>query len=105
MGNGIAGDPGALHRDDQVLLLRDEGRSFAGIARELDFAGALEANAAFNRALRRRTPAEQAAVRSREMARLDALGERLRNREDVSEEELARQLRGVKRLRKTLFVE
>jgi hypothetical protein len=105
MSNGAPGDPGDPQKDDQVLQLRDEGRSFAGIARELDFAGALEANAAFNRALRRRTPAEQAAVRSREMARLDALGERLRNREDVSEEELARQLRGVKRLRKTLFVE
>jgi hypothetical protein len=105
MSNGAPGDPGDPQKDDQVLQLRDEGRSFAGIARELDFAGALEANAAFNRALRRRAPAEQAAVRSREMARLDALGERLRNREDVSEEELARQLRGVKRLRKTLFVE
>ena len=96
--------PDNWHRDEQALLLRDEGRSFAGIARTLDLAGALEANAAFNRALRRRTPAEQAAVRSREMARLDALGQRLRKREDVSEEELARQLHGVKRLRKTLFV-
>jgi hypothetical protein len=105
MSDGTAGVPGDLHRDDQVLLLRDEGRSFAGIARELDFAGALDANAAFNRALRRRPANEQAALRSREMARLDALGERLRKREDVSEEELARQLRGVKRLRKTLFVE
>jgi hypothetical protein len=105
MSNGTAGVPGELHRDDQVLLLRDEGRSFAAIARELDYAGALEANAAFNRALRRRSAGEQAALRSREMARLDALGERLRRREDVSEEELARQLRGVKRLRKTLFVE
>jgi len=96
--------PDALHREEQALLLRDEGRSFAGIARVLDLTGALEANAAFNRALRRRSPAEQAALRSREMARLDALGERLRRREDISEEELARQLHGVKRLRKTLFV-
>jgi len=96
--------PDALHREEQALLLRDEGRSFAGIARVLDLTGALEANAAFNRALRRRSPAEQAALRSREMARLDALGERLRRREDISEEELARHLHGVKRLRKTLFV-
>jgi len=91
-------------RDEQALFLRDQGRSFAAIARLLDLAGALEANAAFNRALRRRTPLEQATLRSRETARLDALGERLRKREDVSEEELARQLHGVQRLRKTLFV-
>ena len=96
--------PDDVHRDEQALFLRDQGRSFAAIAGVLDLAGALEANAAFNRALRRRTPSEQAALRSREMARLDALGERLRNRDGVSEEELARQLHGVKRLRKTLFV-
>ncbi len=93
-----------MHRDEQALLLREQGRSFAGIARVLDLSGALEANAAFNRALRRHTPAEQAALRSREMARLDALGERLRRREGVSEDELARQLYGLQRLRKTLFV-
>jgi DNA-binding transcriptional MerR regulator len=105
MNNGAASVPSDLSRDDHVLLLRDEGRSFAGIARALDLAGALEANAAFNRALRRRVPSEQAALRSRETARLDALGERLRKREDLSEEELARQLHGLKRLRKTLSVE
>jgi hypothetical protein len=96
--------PGELHRDEIALVLRDEGRSFSAIATELDFAGALEANAAFNRALRRRPAPEQAALRSREVARLDALGERLRRRDGVSEEELARQLQGVRRLRKTLFV-
>jgi hypothetical protein len=92
------------HRDEWALLLRDEGRSFAGIAAALNLAGALEANAAFNRALRLRTANEQAALRIRELARLDALSERLRKRVGVSEEELARQLHGVKRLRKTLFV-
>src|ERR1700722_16065893 len=96
--------PENAHRDEKALVLRDQGRSFAGIASVLDLAGAIEANAAFNRALRRRTANEQAALRSREMARLDALTERLRTRDGVTEEELARQLHGVKRLRKTLFV-
>ncbi len=96
--------PGDAHRDEQALLLREQGRSFAGIARQLDLSGALEANAAFNRALRRHSPGKQAALRSREVARLDALGERLRRREGVSEDELARQLHGLQRLRKTLFV-
>jgi len=91
-------------RDDQVLFLRDQGKSFAAIALELDLTGALDANAAFNRALRRLTAVEQAALRSREVARLDALGERLRQRRDVSEDELARKLNGLQRLRKTLFV-
>ena len=96
--------PDDLDRDEQALLLREQGRSFARIARTLDLAGALDANAAFNRALRRHSPGEQVGLRSREMARLDALGERLRRRQDVSEEELARQLHGLQRLRKTLFV-
>ena len=93
-----------MHRDEQALLFGIRvapSRASPGV---LDLAGALEANAAFNRALRRRSPGEQAALRSREMARLDALGERLRKRAGVSEEELARQLHGIKRLRKTLFV-
>jgi hypothetical protein len=64
----------------------------------------VEANIAFNRALRRRTSVEQEGLRSREMARLDALGERLRNRKDVDDEALARQLYRIQRLRKTLFV-
>jgi hypothetical protein len=96
--------PENAHRDEKALVLRDQGRSFASIAQLLDLAGAIEANAAFNRALRLRSAAEQAALRSRELARLDALSERLRTREGVSEEELARQMHGVQRLRKTLFV-
>jgi len=91
-------------RDEQALLLREEGRSFAGIAQVLEFADAIEANAGFNRALRRHTPGYQITLRNREMARLDTLTERLRSREDVSDEELARLLPGIQRLRKTLFV-
>ncbi len=96
--------PEGRHRDEQALVLRDQGLSFAGIAEELDLAGAIEANAAFNRALRLRSAAEQSELRDREVARLDALSERLRARHGVSEEELARQMHGVQRLRKTLFV-
>jgi hypothetical protein len=96
--------PDDIARDEQVLTLRDQGRSFAGIARELEFEGALGANAAFNRALRRRPAAEQEALRNREVARLDALGERVRRRDDLNDEEVARRLRGLQRLRKTLFV-
>ena len=84
-------------------MLRDQGRSYAAIARVLDLAGAIDANAAVNRALRRHSATEQATLRSREMARLDTLSDRLRKREGVREEELARQLRGIQSLGKALF--
>jgi len=92
----------STERDDEVLVLRERGRSFASIARALGFEGASPANAAFNRALRRLPPAEQESLRGHEMARLDALGERLRQRQDLDEEEMARRARTLDRLRKKL---
>jgi hypothetical protein len=91
-------------RDYQALVLRDQGRPFAGVAKILALDSAGAANASFNRALRLRPKAEQARLRSREMDRLDALANRLRERPDLSTEEIIRRLRGVKHQRKTLFV-
>jgi DNA-binding transcriptional MerR regulator len=91
-------------RDHQALVLRDQGRPFAGVARILDLESAGAANASFNRALRLRPKAEQERLRSREMERLDALASRLREREDLSTEEIVRRMQGVKYQRKTLFV-
>ena len=96
--------PDDVDRDEQALLLREQGRSFAGIARALELANGIEATAAFNRALRRHTPGYQVTLRNHEMARLDALTERLRQREGMNDEELARLLVEIKRLRKALFV-
>jgi hypothetical protein len=90
-------------RDDRVLLLREEGRTFAGIARELGFEGTLDANAAFIRALRRQPPTEQESLRSHELARLDALGERVRRRDDLDEVDVARRMRSLDRLKKALL--
>ncbi|HTV12493.1 MAG TPA: hypothetical protein VME20_11615 [Acidimicrobiales bacterium] len=89
--------------DERVLALREEGRSFAVISRALGLDGTTQAYAAFQRALRRLPAAEQESVRSHEMARLDALGEGLRQREDLGEEELAREMRSLERLRQTLL--
>ncbi len=61
-------------RDGEVLALREQGRSFASIARALGLEGASPANAAFNRALRRLPPSDQETLRSHEMARLDGVG-------------------------------
>jgi hypothetical protein len=93
-----------LDRYKQALVMRDEGRSFAGISRILELDGARAANAAFNRALRGRPSAERALLRSREGARLDALASRLRGRDDLSVEEVVRQLRALKHQRKVLLV-
>jgi hypothetical protein len=89
--------------DDKVLVLREQGRSFAGIARALGLDGSTQANAAFNRALRRLPTEEQESVRGREMARLDALGDRVRQRTDLDEVELARRMRSLERLRRRLL--
>jgi hypothetical protein len=105
-GSGTEQIPGTLadstERDDEVLALRERGRSFASIARALGFEGAGPANAAFNRALRRLPPSDQESLRSHEMARLDALGERLRQRQDLDEPEMARRARTLERLRQKL---
>ena len=61
-------------RDSAVLALREQGRSFAGIARALGLEGPIQANAAFVMALRRLPAAEQEDLRGHELARLDAPG-------------------------------
>ena len=91
-------------RDERALALRDQGQPFAGIAQALGFDDPHAANAAFNRALRARSRAEQAQLRGREVARLEALALRVRGRDDLSVEEVVRRLRGLKHQRETLFI-
>ncbi|MGH9019224.1 MAG: hypothetical protein ACRDY1_15850 [Acidimicrobiales bacterium] len=91
-------------RDARVLALREQGRPYSGIAHVLSLEGAGEALASFNRALRRRPKAEQERLRTRELARLDAVASRLRQRDDLSDEEVVRLLRGVKQQRRLLLV-
>lgn len=99
-GDGLGlGNP---ERDEKVLVLREEGLTFSRIARELGLEGTFGANAAFIRALHRRPASEQEDLRSHENARLDALAARVRGREDLDEAEVARRIRGLERLRKTL---
>ena len=95
--------PDEVDRDEQTLALRDEGRSFAGIAQFLGLEDAHAANAAFNGALACRPKAQHEWLRSREMTRRDAVASRVRERDDLSVEEIIRRLRGVKQQRQTLF--
>ena len=96
--------PNNLDRDEEALALRDVGSPFVGIALVLGLDDARAANAAFNRALRRQTHAEQEWLRSREIVRLNALESRLRGRDDLSMEEVTRRLRALKHQRKMLSV-
>jgi hypothetical protein len=93
-----------MDRDEQALMLSDQGRSYVGIAGTLELDSARAANAAFNRALRGRPNSEQAWLRSREVARLDALASRLRGRDDLRVEDVVHRLRGLQHQRKRVLV-
>jgi len=93
-----------IDRDEQALVLRDQGRTYLDIAHILDLDGARAAHAAFNRALREPSRSERAWLRSREMARLDALASRMRGRHDLGVEEVVRRLRGLKRQRDSISI-
>jgi hypothetical protein len=92
-------------RDEEALELRIQGKSFNGIAKSLGFNRPSEANEAFNRALRRRSTAEQEDLRRQEMARLDALIEGVRGKAELAPDDLARRLRSVERLRTKLLAD
>jgi hypothetical protein len=92
-------------RDDEVLKLRLEGRTFARIAKSVGYSRSSEANDAFNRALRRKPSAEQADLRRHELARLDSLLEGVRRNAELAPEDRARRLRSVERLRSKLLAD
>src|SRR5688572_2848232 len=90
--------------DDQALALRGQGQGFAAIAKTLKLTRPMEANAAFNRALRRRPASEQARIRSQENRRLDRMIAQVRADEKITDERAGKQLRAIERIR-TLLME
>jgi hypothetical protein len=90
-------------RDDRVLELRTERKSYVAIARLLELDRASDAVAAFNRALRRRPDDEQERLRQAELARLDRMQENLRKKDGLSSADLTRRMRVVQRLRTQLL--
>ncbi len=91
--------------EDKVLALRDQGKCFAGIAQTLGLGRACHANDAFNRALRRKPPAQRDALRGRELARLETLADNVRAHPERGAEGVARRLRTVARLRAMLMAD
>ncbi len=92
----------SVERDRRALDLRVEGRSFSSIAKELEFPRAVDANAAFNRALRRCTDEERKAVVERELKRLDALAKAT---DAVDDEKATQRARAIKGLRARLLAD
>jgi len=85
--------------DEEVVALREKGRSYASVANALGIKRALEAHAAFMRALRARTGEEKALIIVRVSGRLDHLETRIRERDASEPEKLERRLIALEKLR------
>jgi len=85
--------------DDQILRLRESGRSYLAIAERLDLERATVARSGYLRALWRLPADEQNASCRRELQRLDSLATHIAARDDIDESAIARQLQMVDRLR------
>jgi hypothetical protein len=85
--------------DQDVLRLREDGNSFAAIARSLNLSRAKDALAAWRRAVERVSPDERSRLVGSERARLQQLEERIRDRDAADPERLARRLAALDALR------
>ncbi len=85
--------------DTEVLRMRSKGRAFAGISRDLGLSRPVEAQRAFQRAVRRLPDGEQDSVRQEESARLDRLTARVSADASKPEADRVRRLATIDRLR------
>ncbi len=99
----MTADSGPTEIDEQALVLRRQSKGFSRIAEALGLSRANDANEAFNRALRRRPAEEQAAIRSEENGRLDRLRDAVTADTERTDEEIAKRLRAIERLRGRLM--
>lgn len=88
--------------DEDALRLREEGRTFASVARSLNLKRSNDALAAFLRAVRQRPDAERAELIGRERLRLDVLEARIRDRDKGDPTRLDRRLGALEKLRGSL---
>ena len=86
-------------RDECVLTLRAEGRSFGAIARELSLENAAAAYDAFQQALRNTPAPRRADLQLGELERLDRLAAQLGEQHGSGEASAADQLLAINRLR------
>lgn len=88
--------------DEQVLSLRDQGKSYAAVATSLGLKRSRDAHASFLRALRKRDGQERSRLIQRESARLDDLEIRIRIRDVSSPEKMQRRLGALGKLREEI---
>lgn len=91
--------------DDQALILRGQSKGFGKIAEALGLKKPSEANEAFNRALRRRPPEEQATIRTEENRRLDRLANAVKADESRTKEDVDKRMKAIERLRARLMAD
>jgi hypothetical protein len=84
------------------LALREEGRSFAAIARTIGVKRAADAREAFLRELRGRPEEERQGLVDRELERLDKLEARIRSRDAEEPEKLQTRLGALAAMRASL---
>ncbi len=85
--------------DNEVLRLRGTGHAFARISRELGLTRAVDAQQAFQRAVRQLPAGERDRVCREEDSRLDRLAAQVNADSSLSVEDRARRLAVVERLR------
>ena len=83
-------------------MLREQGRSFAAIARTVGMKRAADARQAFLRELRSLPDAERQALVEREMGRLDKLEARIRSRDAEEPGKLETRLGALAAMRASL---
>jgi hypothetical protein len=89
--------------DHRALSLRETGRTFAAIARELGLKRSTDAQSAFVRAVKEQPPEQRVEILRRESDRLDLLEKRIRDRDREEPETMDRRLAALKKLREVLL--
>lgn len=84
------------------MLLREQGRSFAAIARTVGLKRSLAAREAFLRELRSRPDEERQGLVERELERLDKLEARIRSRDAEQPDKLQTRLGALAKMRESL---
>jgi hypothetical protein len=105
----MAADPsGAVAsaaQDEEALELRRQGRAFGTIATELGMDRSLDANLAFNRALRRQPALAREQIRADENRRLDRMAVAVRANGALTEDEATKRLHAIDLLRARLMAD
>ena len=89
--------------DEEVVVLREQGQSYSAVARALGIKRAIDAQAAFIRAMRRRPDEERRALYNRESERLGQLEARIRSRDAAEPVKLERHLVALGALRDSML--